>query len=173
MNVWRRSARCRRIGRVHWREETFPEIHEPLIDHDTFDRAQALLKERGEDWALHASNRADFLLTGPSGPVEVRTVGGNTSEVGGYLTGAIIIPVKPLEANASYTAEVALAPYGELPAESHRWTFQTGPANPNGQPRAAHRAPPAARRRVSADCGSRPPRSRPSAGDAATRRGRS
>ncbi len=85
-------------------------------------------------------------LTGPSGPVEVRTVSGNTSEVGGYLTGAIIIPVKPLAANASYTAEVALAPYGELPAESHRWTFQTGPANPNGawptkssSPRAASR----------------------------------
>lgn len=56
------------------------------------------------------------MLTGPSGPVEVRTVGGNTSEGGGYLTGAIIIPVKPLAANASYTAEVALAPYGELPA---------------------------------------------------------
>jgi site-specific DNA recombinase len=52
------------VGRVHWREETFPGLHEPLIDQDTFDRAQALLKERGEDWALRASNRADFLLTG-------------------------------------------------------------------------------------------------------------
>lgn len=72
------------------------------------------------------------MLTGPTGPVEVRTVGGNTSEVGGYLTGAIIIPVKPLEANASYTAEVALAPFGELPAERHSWSFRTGPANPDG-----------------------------------------
>jgi uncharacterized protein YkwD len=71
-------------------------------------------------------------LTGPTGPVEVRSVGGNTSEVGGYLTGAIIIPVKPLEANAGYTAEVALAPYGELPAERHSWSFRTGPANPDG-----------------------------------------
>jgi hypothetical protein len=71
-------------------------------------------------------------LTGPSGPVEVRTVSGDTGEVGGYLTGAIVIPVKPLAANASYTAEVALAPYGELPAEHHRWSFQTGPANPDG-----------------------------------------
>jgi site-specific DNA recombinase len=49
---------------AHWREQTFPGIHEPLIDQDTFDHAQALLKERGEDWALRASNRADFLLTG-------------------------------------------------------------------------------------------------------------
>ena len=52
------------VGRVHWRQETFPGLHEPLIDQDTFDQAQALLKERGEDWALRASNRADFLLTG-------------------------------------------------------------------------------------------------------------
>jgi hypothetical protein len=71
-------------------------------------------------------------LTGPTGPAEVRTVGGDTGEVGGYLTGAIIIPVKPLAANANYTAEVALAPYRELPAEHHRWSFHTGPANPGG-----------------------------------------
>ena len=38
------------VGRVHWRDQTFPGLHEPLIDQDTFDRAQALLKERGEDW---------------------------------------------------------------------------------------------------------------------------
>jgi site-specific DNA recombinase len=44
------------VGRVHWREQTFPGIHEPLIDQDTFDRAGALLKERGEDWSLRASN---------------------------------------------------------------------------------------------------------------------
>lgn len=71
-------------------------------------------------------------LTGPTGLVEVRTVGGNTKEVGGGLTGAIIIPVKPLAAQASYTAEVTLAPYGALPAERHRWSFRTGPANPDG-----------------------------------------
>ena len=47
------------VGRVHWREQTFPGIHEPLIDQDTFDRARALLKKRAEDWALRASNRAD------------------------------------------------------------------------------------------------------------------
>jgi site-specific DNA recombinase len=52
------------VGRVHWREQTFPGIHEPLTDQDTFERAQALLKERGEDWSLRASNRADFLLSG-------------------------------------------------------------------------------------------------------------
>jgi site-specific DNA recombinase len=52
------------IGRVHWREQTFPGLHEPLIDTDTFARAQALLKERGEDMAIRASSRSDFLLSG-------------------------------------------------------------------------------------------------------------
>ena len=52
------------VGRVHWREQSFPGLHEPLIDQETFDRAQALLKERGENLAMRAASRADFLLTG-------------------------------------------------------------------------------------------------------------
>jgi site-specific DNA recombinase len=52
------------VGRVHWREQTFPGIHEPLTDQTTFDHAQALLKERGEDLAMRAASRAEFLLTG-------------------------------------------------------------------------------------------------------------
>jgi site-specific DNA recombinase len=52
------------VGRVHWRDQTFPGLHEPLIDQDTFDRAQALLKQRGEDLATRAASRAEFLLTG-------------------------------------------------------------------------------------------------------------
>ncbi len=52
------------VGRVHWREQTFPGIHEPLIDTDTFEHARALLKERGEDLAMRAASHADFLLTG-------------------------------------------------------------------------------------------------------------
>ena len=36
----------------------------PLVDQDTFDRAQALLKQRGEDLAMRAASRAEFLLTG-------------------------------------------------------------------------------------------------------------
>lgn len=52
------------VGRVHWREQTFPGIHAPLIDTGTFDHAQTLLKERGEDLAMRAASRADFLLTG-------------------------------------------------------------------------------------------------------------
>jgi site-specific DNA recombinase len=52
------------VGQVHWRDQTFPSIHEPLIDQDTFNHAQALLKERGEDLAMRAASRAEFLLTG-------------------------------------------------------------------------------------------------------------
>jgi site-specific DNA recombinase len=51
------------VGRVHWREQTFPGIHDPLIDTDTFGRAQTLLKERGEDMT-HRAARAEFLLSG-------------------------------------------------------------------------------------------------------------
>jgi site-specific DNA recombinase len=51
------------VGRVHWREQTFPGIHEPLIDQDTFDHAQALLKERGEDMT-HRAAHAEFLFSG-------------------------------------------------------------------------------------------------------------
>ncbi len=51
------------VGRVHWHKETFPGLHEPLIDQTTFDSAQALLKERGADWT-HRAARAEFLLSG-------------------------------------------------------------------------------------------------------------
>jgi site-specific DNA recombinase len=51
------------VGRVHWRDQSFPGLHEPLIDADTFERARALLKERGGDWT-HRAARAEFLLSG-------------------------------------------------------------------------------------------------------------
>jgi site-specific DNA recombinase len=51
------------VGRVHWRDQSFPGVHEPLIDGDIFERAQALLKERGGDWS-HRAARAEFLLSG-------------------------------------------------------------------------------------------------------------
>jgi len=72
-------------------------------------------------------------LSGPQGPVEVRSVSGDTPEIGSYLSGAIVIPVKPLAPNATYTAEVTLAAYGDLPAEHHRWAFRTGPPNAYGE----------------------------------------
>ncbi len=41
-----------------------PGLHEPLVDELTFARAQALLRDRGDDMALRRSNPGDFLLSG-------------------------------------------------------------------------------------------------------------
>jgi hypothetical protein len=66
-------------------------------------------------------------LSSPSGPVEVKILGGD----------GIIIPVKPLEAYTTYTASATLAEdrFAEpeaLPAVVHTWSFTTGKANPSG-----------------------------------------
>jgi site-specific DNA recombinase len=52
------------LGRVIWRGESLPGLHEPLVDEFTFARAQRLLRERGEDMALRRSNPGDYLLSG-------------------------------------------------------------------------------------------------------------
>ncbi|MFN0155529.1 MAG: recombinase family protein [Gaiella sp.] len=52
------------LGRVIWRRQSLPGLHEPLIDDVTFHRANRLLHERGEDMALRRSNPSDYLLSG-------------------------------------------------------------------------------------------------------------
>jgi site-specific DNA recombinase len=52
------------LGRVIWRQQSLPGLHEPLIDDVTFHRARRLLRERGEDMALRRSNPGDYLLSG-------------------------------------------------------------------------------------------------------------
>jgi site-specific DNA recombinase len=52
------------LGRVIWRGESLPGLHESLIDEVTFARAQRLLRERGEDMARRRSNPGDYLLSG-------------------------------------------------------------------------------------------------------------
>ena len=52
------------LGRVIWRGEGLPGLHEPLIDEFSFARAQRLLRERGDDMALRRSNPGDYLLSG-------------------------------------------------------------------------------------------------------------
>jgi site-specific DNA recombinase len=52
------------LGRVLWRGESLPGLHEPLVDELTFQRGQRLLRERGEDMALRRSNPGDYLLSG-------------------------------------------------------------------------------------------------------------
>ncbi len=51
-------------------------------------------------------------------PVRVRWVDNSTATVGPYLTGAIIIPVRPMKANASYTASVVVRD-GSRHAQTH------------------------------------------------------
>jgi site-specific DNA recombinase len=52
------------LGRVNWRGQSFPGLHEPLVDEPTFQAAQALLRERGEDLTRRRGNRFEFLLSG-------------------------------------------------------------------------------------------------------------
>jgi site-specific DNA recombinase len=52
------------IGKIRWRDRLFDGIHEPLIDELTFQRAQAILRERGEDLCRRRGNASDFLLSG-------------------------------------------------------------------------------------------------------------
>jgi site-specific DNA recombinase len=52
------------LGRIRWRDQVFDGIHEPLVDELTFARAQAILRERGDDLSRRRGNPSDFLLSG-------------------------------------------------------------------------------------------------------------
>jgi site-specific DNA recombinase len=52
------------LGRIRWRDQVFDGIHEPLIDEATFHRAQAILRERGDDISRRRGNASAFLLSG-------------------------------------------------------------------------------------------------------------
>ncbi len=66
-------------------------------------------------------------LSGPHGLVAIKTVDNTTPTVGPYLSGGIIIPVKPLAPHTTYTARVTLT--NGSGTISHTWSFTTG-ANP-------------------------------------------
>jgi site-specific DNA recombinase len=52
------------VGKIRWRDRLFDGVHEPLVDELTFQRAQAILRERGEDLSRRRGNASDFLLSG-------------------------------------------------------------------------------------------------------------
>ena len=52
------------IGQIYFRGVHHDAPHQPLVDTDTFDRAQQLLADRGEDVSKRASNSSDYLLGG-------------------------------------------------------------------------------------------------------------
>jgi Recombinase zinc beta ribbon domain/SecD/SecF GG Motif len=50
-------------GRLPFNGETYQAAHTGLIDQTTFERAQAVMAERGESWHARAANAGDYLLT--------------------------------------------------------------------------------------------------------------
>jgi site-specific DNA recombinase len=52
------------VGDVGFRGQWHTSTHPPLVGHDLFGAAQAILKKRGEDPAARAANGSDYLLSG-------------------------------------------------------------------------------------------------------------
>lgn len=73
-------------------------------------------------------------LSGPAGPVEVRTVDNETPRLEGYMPpGGIIIPVSPLAGGAQYTVSAVFQPSAGGAPLARSWTFRTRrPAPPLG-----------------------------------------
>ncbi len=92
----------------------------------------ALLDGPGSWFALRSAPLSSASLTGPDGPVEIRTAAANDPAVGPYLPpGAMLIPVKPLRPAARYTARVSFRVAGAPVSRS--WSFRTGAAT-DGHP---------------------------------------
>jgi site-specific DNA recombinase len=51
-------------GLVRWNGEIHPGLHQPLVDEDPFEKAQEILRRRGEDASLRRGNPSEFLLSG-------------------------------------------------------------------------------------------------------------
>jgi site-specific DNA recombinase len=52
------------LGEIYYRGNWYAAPHEPLIPTDLFERAQAILAERGEDRSQRRSNPTEYLLSG-------------------------------------------------------------------------------------------------------------
>ncbi len=52
------------LGEVYFRGQHHAAPHQPLVDRESFDRAQEILASRGEDASLRHSDQSDYLLTG-------------------------------------------------------------------------------------------------------------
>ncbi|HXB64298.1 MAG TPA: recombinase family protein [Solirubrobacteraceae bacterium] len=51
------------IGEIYYRGSWYPAPHESIVPRELFDRAQTILKERGEDQSQRRSNASEYLLT--------------------------------------------------------------------------------------------------------------
>lgn len=77
-------------------------------------------------------------LAGPQGPVEVRWVDQSTDRIGPYLTGGIVIPVRPLAPATRYFAHVQLRVLDTGDVLVHDWSFTTAGIDPGAALRFAH-----------------------------------
>jgi hypothetical protein len=82
-------------------------------------------------WSVYAKATITAAsLTGPDGPVAIKTVDNTTPGLVGYLpTGGELIPLAPLRGRATYTVSVTAAVEGSAPI-SHQWSFSTQPRAP-------------------------------------------
>ena len=93
-----------------------------------------LVDAPGQDPTDNPATLSGATLTGPAGPVQVKTASGNTPLPGGgtlagFLSpGGFIIPVDPLAGAATYHAHVDVTYAGQT--VSHDWTFTTPGAKP-------------------------------------------
>ncbi len=98
-----------------------------------------LVDAPGQSAKGNPATLSDATLTGPSGPVAVRTVDGTTAipaaqgggALAGYISpGGFIIPVAPLAAGTTYHAHVVVRfPVGGQPT-THDWSFTTRGKSP-------------------------------------------
>jgi site-specific DNA recombinase len=51
-------------GLIRWNDTIHQGLHEPLVEQETFERAQAILARRHEDASLRRGNPTEFLLSG-------------------------------------------------------------------------------------------------------------
>jgi site-specific DNA recombinase len=51
-------------GLIRWNGSLFEGVHEPLVDQELFEKAQEILRRRGEDASLRRGNPSEFLLSG-------------------------------------------------------------------------------------------------------------
>lgn len=87
----------------------------------------ALLDGPGSWFALRSAPLTSASLIGPEGALEIRSVAADDPDIGRYLPpGAMLIPVKPLQAGSLYTAHVTFR-VGGAPV-SRTWSFRTGGA---------------------------------------------
>ena len=52
------------VGKVTFKDNSYPGLHESLVEEETFAAAQRILRERGESQALKRGHPADYLLSG-------------------------------------------------------------------------------------------------------------